>query len=133
MVSAGKTKLLQQHGKPPSSTWICQIIYPPPHEPLSRFSLGGFCSSKGPLPVSGMFVDTLQPGSLYPLRFLCSIWLFRAAPTVHGSSQAGGQLGATAHGSTRSLTHCARPGIEPASSWILVGIVSAAPQRELAA
>ena len=34
---------------------------------------------------------------------------------------------------TRSLahTHCARPGIEPTSSWILVGFVSTAPQREL--
>ena len=29
------------------------------------------------------------------------------------------------------LTHWARPGIEPASSWILVGFVSAVPQREL--
>ena len=30
-----------------------------------------------------------------------------------------------------SLTHWARPGIEPASSWILVSFVSAAPQGEL--
>ena len=29
------------------------------------------------------------------------------------------------------LTHWARPGIEPSSSWILVGFVSAAPQSEL--
>ena len=29
----------------------------------------------------------------------------------------------------RSLTHCARPGIEPASSWILVRFVSVAPQQ----
>ena len=32
---------------------------------------------------------------------------------------------------TGSLAHWARPGIEPASSWILVGFVSAAPQWEL--
>ena len=37
----------------------------------------------------------------------------------------------TAHSNTRSLTHRARPGIEPATSWLLVGSVSAAPQREL--
>ena len=30
----------------------------------------------------------------------------------------------TTHGNTRSLTHWARPGIEPASSWILVGFVN---------
>ena len=30
----------------------------------------------------------------------------------------------TAHGNVGSLTHWARPGIEPASSWILVGFVS---------
>ena len=30
----------------------------------------------------------------------------------------------TAHGNARSLTHCARPGIEPATSWFLVGFVN---------
>ena len=37
----------------------------------------------------------------------------------------------TAHTNSGSLTHWARPGIKPASSWILVGFVSAAPQWEL--
>ena len=37
----------------------------------------------------------------------------------------------TAHGNTRSLTHWVRPGIEPTTSWFLVGFVSAAPWREL--
>ena len=37
----------------------------------------------------------------------------------------------TAHGNTRSITHWVRPGIEPASSWILVGFISAEPQWEL--
>ena len=36
----------------------------------------------------------------------------------------------TAHGNTRSLTHWARPGMEPTSSWILVGFISAVPQHE---
>ena len=37
----------------------------------------------------------------------------------------------TAHGNTGALIHRARPGIEPASSWILVGFISAVPQQEL--
>ena len=37
----------------------------------------------------------------------------------------------TAHSNARSLTHQARPGLEPATSWFLVGFVSAAPQWEL--
>ena len=37
----------------------------------------------------------------------------------------------TAHGHAGSLTHWARPGIEPTISWFLVGFISAAPRREL--
>ena len=37
----------------------------------------------------------------------------------------------TAHSNTGPLTHWARPGIEPASSWIPVRFTSMAPQREL--
>ena len=37
----------------------------------------------------------------------------------------------TSHGNTRSLSHCLRPGIEPITSWILVGFISAEPQWEL--
>ena len=36
-----------------------------------------------------------------------------------------------AHGNIESLTHCLRPGIEPATSWLLVRFISAAPQWEL--
>ena len=39
----------------------------------------------------------------------------------------------TAHGNAGSLTHSARPGIEPATSWFLVGFVSTAPPWELLA
>ena len=78
---------------------------------------------------------------------------FKAAPTAHGGSQARGQIGAvatgltpepwqrgirdasatytTAHGNTGSLSHWARPWIEPATSWFLVGLVSTAPGQEL--
>ena len=37
----------------------------------------------------------------------------------------------TAHGDARSWSHWARPGIEPTSSCILVGFVTAEPQWEL--
>ena len=37
----------------------------------------------------------------------------------------------TARGNARSLTRWTRPGIESVSSWILVGFISAVPQREL--
>ena len=36
----------------------------------------------------------------------------------------------TTHGNARSLTHWVRPGIEAASSWLLVRLVSAVPQWE---
>ena len=73
---------------------------------------------------------------------------FKAAPTAYGSSRLGVEsvlqlrptpqpqqqgtqaLSAaytTAHGNTRYLTHWARPRIEPASSWILVGFISTVP------
>ena len=37
----------------------------------------------------------------------------------------------TVHSNARAPTHWARPGIEPASSWILVGFVSTEPRWEL--
>ena len=51
-------------------------------------------------------------------------------PQQHGI-QATSLIYTIAHGNTGSLTHWVRPGIKPASSWILVGFVSAAPQWEL--
>ena len=37
----------------------------------------------------------------------------------------------TAHSNAGSLTHRERPGIKPATSWLLVGFVSTVPQQEL--
>ena len=37
----------------------------------------------------------------------------------------------TAHGNAGSITHGARPGIEPATSWFLVVFVATAPRWEL--
>ena len=83
----------------------------------------------------------------YYYYFFC--FLFRAAPMAHGGSQARGRIGAaaaslhhshsnmgsephtTAHGNGGSLTHWASPGIEPTTSWFLVGFVSPEPRWEL--
>ena len=51
-------------------------------------------------------------------------------PQQHGI-QAPPVTYATALGNARSLTHCAGPGIEPTSSWILVGFIMGEPQWEL--
>ena len=70
------------------------------------------------------------------LFFLSFCW---AALAVYGGSQARGQIGAVtaslnhSHSNTRSPTHWSRPGIKPASSWILVRFVSAEPPQELQA
>ena len=36
----------------------------------------------------------------------------------------------TVHGNTRSLTHWLRPGIEPTTSWFLVGLVCTVPLQQ---
>ena len=59
--------------------------------------------------------------------FFC---LFRATRAAYGASQARGWIGAISaglhhsHSNARSLTRWVRPGINPASSWILVRLVS---------
>ena len=79
-------------------------------------------------------------------------FFFRVTPTAYESSQAKGPIRATAaslyhshsntiwaapasyttpHSNTASLTHWARPGIEPTPSWFLVRFVSTASWREL--
>ena len=63
--------------------------------------------------------------------------LFRAKGATYRSSQARGGIGAVtaslhhSHRNARSLTHCMRPGMEPATSWFLVGFISAAPWQDL--
>ena len=81
--------------------------------------------------------------------------LFRATPAAYESSQGRGRLRAVAsglyhshsnlgsqapsttyttmHGNAGSPTYWARPRIEPASSWLLVGFVSTALQQALPA
>ena len=60
------------------------------------------------------------------VHFFFLFFLFRATPVAYGSSQTRGWTGTTAaglchsHFNARSLTHWARPGNKPTSSWILV-------------
>ena len=79
------------------------------------------------------------------LFFFFFLSFFRATPEAYGGSQAAGLRHShsnsgsephlrptpTAHGNARSVTHRARPGIKPASSWLLVGFVTTEPQQEL--
>ena len=78
-------------------------------------------------------------------------FVFLGQPVVaYGSSQARGRIGTvatalrhsnpgskphltyiTAQGNTRSLMHWARPGMEPASSWILAGFITSEMRWEL--
>ena len=62
-----------------------------------------------------------------------------AIAKAYGSSQARVPIGAIAaslhhsHSNSRSLTHRERPGIEPQTSWILVGFITTELQQELPA
>ena len=83
------------------------------------------------------------------LFFVC---IFRFSPWAYGSSYARGgiravaadlhtpqpqqrQIWATAYTTTHSnaglLTHWARPGMEPSSSWILAGLITPEPRQQL--
>ena len=84
-----------------------------------------------------MVAEWYQYGS-YMFRdlLLLLFYLFfggSGTPVAYGDSQARDPTGATAaglhhsHSNAGSLTHCVRPGIEPTTSWFLVGFVSAAP------
>ena len=102
-------------------------------------------------PISASSSMALSVSSLC-LSFV--VVVFRAAPMSYGGSQDRGQIRATAaslhhshsnlgsephlqpmaqltHSNAGSLTHRLRPGIKPATSWLLVGFVSAVTQWEL--
>ena len=61
------------------------------------------------------------------------VWSELQMPTHATATQGPSQVldYTAAHGTTRSPNHWVSLGIEPASSWILVGFISDAPQREL--
>ena len=74
------------------------------------------------------------PGDIWRFPGWGSNWSYSFQPALQ-------QLGiwaksatfTTAHSNAGSLTHWVRPGIEPKTSWFLVGFVSSKPWRELAA
>ena len=66
------------------------------------------------------------------LSILSFFFFLRAAHEAYGGSQARGLIYTSLHHSNaRSLTHWARPGIEPTTSRFLVGFVSTLPQQKL--
>ena len=99
---------------------------------------------------------TYNRNSLRLIFFFFFVFLFAipwATAEAYGGSQARGLIGATASGlhhshsssgsklclwptpqltgNAGSLTHWARPGIKPETSWFLVGFTFAAPRQEL--
>ena len=89
----------------------------------------------------------MKKSGKYLFLYYCLFAFSRAAPVAYGDSQAKGLIGAvatglsqshsnegskprlqptytTAHSNAESLTQWARPGIEPATSWFLVGFVN---------
>ena len=77
------------------------------------------------------------PAHLYIYFFFFFFCFSGPHPRHMESSQARSWIGAApaslhySHSNAGSLTHWGRPGMEPASSWILVRLLSAAPQQEL--
>ena len=69
------------------------------------------------------------------VHFLDFLLFFRTSLMAYGSSQTRGQIGAVAMGLHHShsnvvSTHWAKPGIKPASLWILVRFITAKPGRK---
>ena len=127
------------------SKWQMQTLFPGPwcRNITSILAIG----------LTACVSDSSASYSAAPLTFSFSFLLFRAACIAYGSPQTRGQIRAvaaglhhshstlgsklhpatytTAHDNARSLTHWVRPVVEPASSWMLVGLVTAEPQQEL--
>ena len=110
------------------------------------------CSSIFYLGLLASSYDTSNPFLVFKSVFFFFL-PFRAACVAYGCSQARGWIGAaaaelchshrntrskavsaaytTAHGNARSLMPWARPGMEPASSWVIVGFITTEPWQEL--
>ena len=70
-------------------------------------------------------MDVPRPG------VVSELWLWASTTARQLGIWAASMTSTTAHCSTRSLTCWTRPGVEPTSSWILVGFLSSEPQGEL--
>ena len=82
-----------------------------------------FCVFLGPHP------QNMEAPRLGGSKWSCSFWL--TPQSQERQIWATSETHTTAHGNTRSLTHWMRPGIELASSWILVRSISAEPRWKL--
>ena len=85
-------------------------------------------------------LDLFIPFSHLPRFFCCCFLVFvflgphlwqMEVPRLGGNSELQLLTYTTADGKTRSLTHWARPWIEPTTSWLLVRFISTVPQWEL--
>ena len=86
--------------------------------------------------VSGISdIKKTWPQEMCNLFTFCPLSFLRAL--AHGASQTRGLIGAVvaglchSHSNDGSLTHWARPGIKPTTSWFLVRFISAVPWWEL--
>ena len=124
----------------PLCTVRCSVVKKHNHHLCASLANQELCC----LHVAHLFFSTALQGSWVLITPIFS--LFRAAPGACGSSQSSGQIRAAAAGlqhsswqrqipatsvtyvvvcgNPRSLTLRARPRIEPASSWILVGFLT---------
>ena len=120
--------------------WFFLFWKTSPHD-LPTWLLGGIIFSYGFFVVlyNESLIGYISPKTWLPgceytfsfLFFLVFFCRFRATPVAYGGSQATAATLHKAHGNARSLTHWVRPGLEPATSWFLVGFVSAASHWQL--
>jgi len=137
---------IPQRWCPPCVTWVCDTTW------LTLVTRTQITVLRGCLPgVSSLLANYHFSLSLPFVCFFVACF-FRAAQLAYSSFQARGRISCScrptpqpqqcqiwascatyprAHSNTRSLTHWAGPGIEPSSSWILVGIATAEPQWKL--
>ena len=114
--------LIEIHGV----SWACGFIV------FIRFGKWFFFPNTHVLPTFfflGPNPQCMEVPRLAGLNWSCSCW-----PTPQSQQhgiQAKSATYAAAHGNPGSLTHWARPGIKPTSSWMLVGFVMAELQWKL--
>ena len=73
----------------------------------------------------------LQHMEIHRLGVESELWLLAYTTATQRQIRVVSATHTTSHSNAGSLTHRAGPGIEPTTSWFIVGFVSAAPQQEL--
>ena len=110
-------KLLQwQH-------WILNLLH---HK--QTLDMIHFFSFLAFLLVSGLHLQHMEVPRL-GVKLELQLLAYTTAIAMRGPSHI--HSNTTAHGNARSLTHWARPLIEPSSSWIAVEFITTEPRREL--